>query len=190
MSTRLALLPLVALASACQPSPGAVNKSWGEAEFKVQDSIFMPIVVDGRVVGGELVLADKPNLCESARSGYMPSRMKALVFRVVRLTQSDYLAPDIGKYQVVDDKPSVAGSYAFGELIESDLNCTQTLAPTESVQNSGDVTIDAFETGENGVVSGTFSTVKVYSEDFFLLDLKGQFNAEYCVTAAQKFSCR
>lgn len=190
MFTRYALIvAIAAVTAACRP-PGKVKIAQQQA-FEVQDSIFIPKVVDGQVIAGDIVLADAPNLCDAVRRGIVPSRMKSLVFRVFRITETALLAPDIGEYKLLHAKPTRTGNYAFGELVESDLNCKQTLETTDSVIGAGNVEINQFEAGDRGVVGGMFRTYR-YSPlfDSYTELVEGGFDAEYCMTAFEKLSCR
>jgi hypothetical protein len=190
MFTRFALIVAVAaITTGCRP-PGKVKIAYDQG-FEVQDAIFIPKLVDGQVIAGDIVLADAPNLCDSVRRGIVPSRMKSLTFRVFRITETAFLAPDVGEYKVLDAKPTRTGNFAFGELVESDLNCTQTLDARRSVIGAGRVEIEHFEAGDRGVIGGMFTTYRHSTLfDSYSELVEGRFDADYCATPFEKFSCR
>lgn len=186
MFYRLAVVSMFLFAAACN-SPGYVKK-YQQPVFQVRDAVFMPVRLDGRIIAGKLLIADQPNLCDSLTHGFIPKQIEAVQFNVVRKNESQLLAPDADKYEVTDDS-SKAGNLAFGQHLVSDLNCAQTLDPKTAVFRDGTLEIDHLETGRQGMVSGTFSTYS-YIFDTYFAGPEGQFAAQWCDPAFEKFSCR
>ncbi|MBK7858213.1 MAG: hypothetical protein IPJ65_06240 [Archangiaceae bacterium] len=172
------------VASACN-SPGYLKTSYG-APVHIESAVFVPSIdAQGRTYGATVLLADVPDLCRSLRSGRMPRKMSGLQLELVRFGQNGLLAPDVGEYNVIAAQPTRVGSYASGLLLESDANCTNTLSATEAVFRSGIVTVDRFETGHDGFVSGSFEATCGQGDE-----ASGRFSAEYCEITAPQLSCQ
>ena len=186
MVSRLAVVSMLVFTAACN-SPGYVNE-FQQPVFKVRDAVFVPIRLEGEILGGKLLIADEPSLCESLSHGFMPKRLEAVQFNVFRMNDRQLLAPEVGSYEITAD-PMKPGSLAFGAHLLTDLNCTQTLEPTDAVFRDGTLEIERLETGPRGMVSGKFRTY-VSRGDFFRAGPEGQFLAQWCDTSFEAFTCR
>ncbi len=186
------LMTSIVLFTAACNSPGWVKPHDSSQAFKVADSIFMPVIANGEVVGGDILIADQPQLCEAVRSGFLPSRMKAVMFRVFRLQQDRIVAPDVGEYELLDAAPKKPGNYAVAQRLESDLNCKQTLSARDATLDFGDVGIEQMDTTNKAIVRGRFNVSRFkFNGDYDSGNIiEGAFSADYCPTPFEKFNCR
>lgn len=185
MTSRFALLPLVSLFTACFSGPGYIAKDDGD-RIRVQSAAFIPVSdQSGRMYAGKLMLSDKPDLCRSLRSGRVPKKMEGMTFDILRVSNQSVLAPDTGDYTIITGEPQRAGSYASGGFVKLDSNCINTLSANEAILRSGFLTLDEFETGRDGVVSGTFEATYGQGDD-----TTGRFTAEFCELSVSELNCQ
>ncbi len=178
MMNRSLFVVVAALVSAC--GPGSVNGTVSGISMNVADSIFAAIKDNtGRQVGLFVVMADKPNLCDSLKANRQPKSATAMVFAMVRYNaQGEELAPDVGDYTVVEEI-TAAGSFASASFTRSDANCTNTIAANASGGKSGLIKLSALKAEANGSAQATFDVTFGAGDK-----VTGSFNAKYCDIAS------
>ena len=155
---------------------GSMSGTVGGISLNVSDAIFAVLKDDaGKSIGAFVLLADKPKICDSLKANREPKSSTSLALTVFRFSATDYLAPDVGDYTVVDTNPTSAGSYAQGFFSHTDSNCTNTLAGSAASGKSGLVKLSALKGETNGTASGTFDITFGAGDK-----VTGNFNASYC----------
>lgn len=169
---RLMLVPMVAMVG-CS---GSMSGTVGGISLSVSDAIFAVLKDDaGKSIAAFIVMADKPKICESLKANREPKTATALALTVYRFSATDYLAPDVGEYTVVDANPTSAGSYASANFSHTDSNCTNTLANSAANGKSGLVKLTSLKGETNGNASGTYDITFGAGDK-----VTGSFNASYC----------
>jgi hypothetical protein len=155
---------------------GSVNGQVGGVSLTVADAIFAVLKDDaGKSTGLFVVLADKPKLCDSLKANREPKSSTSLVFALSRVSDTSFLAPDVGDYTVIDQNPTQAGNFAFGSFSRTDSNCTNTLSTAAAGAKSGLVKLTALKGEANGVASASFDVTFGGGDK-----ITGNFNASFC----------
>jgi hypothetical protein len=155
---------------------GSMTGTVGGISLSVSDAIFAVLKDDaGKSIAAFVVMADKPKICDSLKANREPKTATALSLTVYRFSATDYLAPDVGDYTVVDVNPTSAGSYSSATFSHTDSNCTNTLAGSAASGKSGLVKLTSLKGETNGTASGTFDVTFGAGDK-----VTGNFNATYC----------
>lgn len=172
MRRMLQAMSMVAMAG-CS---GSMNGTVGGISMSVSDAIFA-ILKDGggKSIAAVVVMSDKPKICDSLKANREPKTATALSMTLFRFSDTDYLAPDVGDYTVVDSNPTSAGSFASADFARTDSNCTNTISGNASGGKSGLIKVTAIKGETNGNASGTFDITFGAGDK-----VTGNFNASYC----------
>jgi hypothetical protein len=169
-------LMMVASVLAMVGCSGSVSGTVGGVSLSVSDAIFAVLKDDsGKSTGLFVVMADKPKLCDSLKANREPKSATSLIFSLSRITDTDYLAPDVGEYTVIDENPRNAGNFGFASFSRTDANCTNTLSASASTARSGLVKVTNLKGEVNGNASATFDVTFGGGDK-----ITGNFNATYC----------
>jgi len=179
MSQILTSLTVLAAFSGC--GGGSVSGSVSGISLNAQDSIFFVIKDDaGKTQYVSVVMADKPNLCDTLRANRLPKSATSLAFTLVNVKVENrvgtYLAPDVGSYTVTDMEISQSGLFAGSGFSRTDANCTDSLTASASTGKSGLVKVTNLKAEVNGNLSGTFDVSIGTQAD----KLTGSINARFC----------
>lgn len=171
---RVLLVLFSSWATGC--GPGSVNGTVGGVSLAVSDAIFAVLKDDtGKQQGLLVLMADKPNICDSLKANREPKSATSLSMLFVRFNaQFEVLAPEVGEYSVVEN-PTVAGNYAGASFNRTDANCTSTLSAQASAARSGLIKLAALKAESNGTASATFDLTFGAGDK-----ISGSVNAKYC----------
>lgn len=160
--------------SAC--SPGSFNGTVAGNSLSVADAIFAQVKDDnGKIFGAYIVLADQPNLCDTLKANREPKQSTYVSFTLLKASDTEFLAPDIGEYTIVTGLPSANASSAYAQFDHSDANCTNTLSEDARTGKSGLIKLQSYKAESGGSASGTFDVTFGAGDG-----VKGAFNASYC----------
>lgn len=179
MSQIVATLALLTALSGC--GGGSVSGTVSGISLAVQDSIFFVIKDDaGKTQYLSVIMADKPNLCDTLKANRLPKSATSLSFGLLNVKVDNgvptILAPDVGSYTVTESQVTQTGFFATAGFDRSDANCTSSLADTASNGKSGLVKITSIKAEANGNLAGTFDVSIGTQAD----KLTGSLNARFC----------
>lgn len=174
MNKILSSFAVLSLCASC--SPGSFTGTVGGNSLAVADVIFSVVNDDdGKTYGALIVMADKPNLCDTLKANREPKQSNYTSFVLLRTSDNKLLAPDVGDYTVIKGLPSGNGNSAYADYKHTDANCTNTLSDDASTGQSGLIKISSFKSGTDGAAVGTFDITYGAGDG-----VKGSFNAHYC----------
>ncbi len=178
----LVLLASLVVLSGCF-GPGSVSGTVSGISLNVQDAIFFsPKDNAGKTVGLAVLLADKPNLCDTLKANRQPksSTGLSLVMMNIKVDGSTvtFLSPDVASYTVTTNDADLAkgGLFAQGGFGKNDSSCTSTLTDAASTMKSGLVKLTAIKNEAGGTAEGTFDVSIGSQAD----KLTGRFTASFC----------
>ncbi len=158
---------------------GSMSGTVGGVSMNVADAIFAIIKDDsGKSVAALVVLADQPKICDSLKANRNPKSATSLVLTMFRVGPSpgfENLAPDVGDYTTIGDRPMGAGNYTYANFTHGDSNCTNTLSESASSGKSGLIKVTNIKGETNGAANGTYDITFGAGDT-----VKGSFNATYC----------
>lgn len=175
------LLASVAVLTGCG-GPGSVSGTVSGVSLAVQDAIFFIAKDDaGKSQAAVVLLADKPNLCDTFKANRKPKSVTGLMFLLMNVkvegTAVTALAPDVADYAIVDFSTiKTSGHFGDGAFVKNDANCTDSLASTATGLKSGLVKLTSLKSEASGSAAGTFDVSVGTQAD----KLTGSFNASYC----------
>lgn len=147
----------------------------------VSDAIFGLLKDNsGKNIGLQVILADKPNLCDTAKANRRPKSATALSFLLVRIGDTEVLAPDAVDYTVREgfDFFTTKGNNAAVDFEREDSSCASTIGGSAGTGKSGLVKVTNVKAEAGGSANATFDVT------FGDGSLKGSFNATYCDLSA------
>ncbi len=179
MSQIVATLTLLAAFSGC--GGGSVTGTVSGISLAVQDSIFFVLKDDaGKTQAVSVIMADKPNLCDTLKANRMPKSATSLSFALLNVKVENgiatLLAPDVGGYTVTDSSVTQTGLFTSAGFDRTDANCTSSLASSATVGKSGLVKVTTLKAEANGSLAGTFDVSIGTQAD----KLTGSLNARFC----------
>lgn len=185
MTQCLAAVSLVVMSAGC--GGGSVSGTVSGISLGVQDSIFFVLKDDaGKTQALAVIMADKPNICDTLKANREPKSATSLAFTLLNVKiendTGNFLAPDVGSYTMTDQDIQSTGLYARGAFTKTDANCTGTLTEAATTGKSGLVKITSLNATANGNLAGTFDVSIGTQAD----KLTGTLNARFCdVTSVQ-----
>lgn len=122
-----------------------------------------------------VVLADKPNLCDSLKANRTPKGATSLSLGMFRIADLKLLAPDVGEYTVRTGADAFSnGNTASPTFSRQDSSCADTISNNAGDGKSGLIKLTNLKAETGGSANGTFDIT------FGDGNLKGSFNASYC----------
>ncbi len=176
----VACLTFVGVFSGC--GGGSVTGTVSGISLAVQDSIFFVLKDDqGKTGALTVIMADKPNLCDTLKANRQPKSATSLFFYLYNVKIENgavsLLAPDVGTYTVADlQNLKTSGTYAGTGFSKADANCTDSLTAASSTGKSGSIRLTTVKAEANGNLAGTFDVSIGTQTD----KLTGTLNARYC----------
>ena len=127
-----------------------------------------------------VILADKPGVCDKLKANRYPKEATFLQISLLRVGDSEFLAPDAADYTVREPSLSFLGKGNNGvaEFERQDSSCTSTIGGSAGVSKSGLVKLTNVKAETGGTANGTFDI------SFGDGSLKGSFNATFCDLAS------
>jgi hypothetical protein len=142
----------------------------------VADAIFDTLKEDGKNVGLIVIMADKPNICDSLKANRQPKGATFMQLTLLRITDSEVLAPDVADYTVKEGLGAFTskGNNAAVEFVRQDSSCATTISGNAGDGKSGLIKLTNLKAETGGTANATFDIT------FGDGNLKGGFNAQYC----------
>jgi hypothetical protein len=145
--------------------------------LSVADAIFGTYKDDnGKNLGLQVYLADKPNLCDSLKANRQPKGGTAISFFLIRIGDNDVLAPDAVEYTVKEGLSvfTSKGNNASVSFDRQDSSCASTITNSAGAGKSGLIKLTNVKAETGGTANATFDVT------FGDGSMKGSFNATYC----------
>ncbi len=135
---------------------------------------------DGKNLGVQVYLSDKPNLCDSLKANRKQKGATSLSFFLIRIGDADVLAPDAVDYTVRTglDAFTTKGNNAYAGFDREDSSCASTINDSAGGGKSGLIKVSNVKPEAGGTANATFDVT------FGDGSLKGSFNAQYCDLAS------
>jgi len=143
----------------------------------VADAIFGTLKdTSGKNAGLLVVMADKPNLCDSLKANRRPKGATFVQFTLLRVSDNnEYLAPDVAEFTVKEGLAVFGkGNNASVEFDRQDSSCATTIGGSAGAGKSGLIKLTNVKAETGGSANATFDVT------FGDGSLKGAFNATYC----------
>jgi hypothetical protein len=164
--------------------PGSFKGTVAGRGLNVEDAVFYVAPGDDAIPPGiEVILSDRPGLCDDLRAGRLRKNSTIFDMLLARLVNGEYIAPDKGAYAISGD----AGRIGAAIFVAFDANCRSSLSASQASAASGTMEIDEFRAAPGGKLMGSFTmTIGEQAEQ-----VTGNVAAEWCDLSTQpgSFSC-
>jgi hypothetical protein len=143
----------------------------------VADAIFGTLKDDnGKTLGLQVIMADKPNLCDKLKANRQPKEAVSLSFLLIRIGDNDVLAPDAVEYTVKSglEPYTTKGNNAAAGFERENSSCESTIDGSAKAGRSGLIKVTNLKAETGGTANATFDVT------FGDGSLKGNFNATFC----------
>jgi hypothetical protein len=134
--------------------PGSFKGTVEGRGLKVADAVFyVSQGGDTAPPAIEIILSDRPNLCDDLKAGRLRKNSTLLDILLARLIDGEYMAPDKGQYAISGD----AGRIGLAIFAPFDESCTNSFDSSQGRAVSGTVDIRQLQGNSGGRLEASFS---------------------------------